>query len=592
MKYITQSKKNTFGKTSKSAGSAAFMGLAIALTTSCTGQIPSSYALQQQVQNFNAQIDINTKIDLLFVVDNSSSMNAEQDRLRAGFQSFANTYMQPTWDIQAAVISTDTYLANPAFSGWLNTMIPGTKGYVSPYVSGLVSAHKFTNPASSPNLVNLGAAFNNGGTNIPTGGFENGVSYGDLVPTWGSAYGTLIAGMHDGPISALCFEGLPYFLYDAAGCNTRDVSTTFVGTADCLNPPNGTTADEMCINTVENDTVRSGIAIIKTMPSTTLTGAALTSWNQQLVNDFEINATTGVTGMGSERGLGSVIEMINDNEVPSGSTTKFFRAGALRGIIFVTDEDDQTMNITAGSQVGPWDNYSCDQSSLETMNSGNPNNLGYTIPGSFCCAGGGCTFGTGGLSCPAKAIDSTHNLTVSICPSSADLTPVATIKSQLDDFFNDLDGGTNPNYFVATITPLTSSSITTLQAIHDSDDKGAGYPVNKAADRGDRYLDLGNLVGNGSLSLDISSSDYSPLLNQIGQTLLLQKSTFTLSRVPTSSELMIITLIHADSTSEVIPSSDYTISGSSVIITDQALVLSFVSTDQLSINYEPKFVTQ
>lgn len=579
MTYSTQSKLNKQSKAGQVTGLAAFMGLAILLNSSCTGQLPSSYALVQQTQNFNAQIDINTKIDLLFVVDNSSSMNAEQDRLRAGFQSFANTYMQPTWDIQAAVISTDTYLANPAFSNWLKTVIPNTAGYVSPYIHGRLAT--FVNPTNNPTLVNL-----------TTGAFTNGVMYGDLVPTWGTDYGTLIPGMHDGPVTALCFEGLPYFLYDAAGCAKRDVQANFSGTSHCLNPvtANGETADNMCINTVENDTVRSGTAIIKTMPPSPLTGAALTAWNQQLVNDFEINATTGVTGMGSERGLGSVIEMINDNE-GSGSTTKFFRPGALRGIVFVSDEDDQTMTIANGSQVGPWQNYMCEQASLLTMNSSNTariTNGGGTA--GFCCAGASCTFGSGGLSCPVKAIDATHNLTVSVCPNPADLEPVANIKSQLDAFFNGLDGGTNPNYFIATIAPLTMSSITTLQTIHDTDDAGANYPVNKAVDRGDRYLALGSLVGNGSLLLDISSTDYSPLLNQIGQTIILQKSTFTLTRAPSSSELMIITLTHADGTSQVIPTTDYTISGNSVVITNQALVLSFVATDQLSINYEPKTV--
>lgn len=598
MKYSTQSKKSARNYTSLEAGVVAFVGLAATLASSCTGQIPNSYALVQQVQNFNAQINVDTKVDLLFVIDNSSSMNAEQDKLRAGFQSFANTYMQPTWDIQAAVISTDTYLANPAFSNWLTTMIPATQGYKSNYVNSRLAS--FVNPPSAPSLVNLSggpltvANMSGSGTvSIPSGGFTYGVTYGNLVPTWGSSYGTLIAGMHDGPISAFCFEGLPYFLYDAAGCSKRDIQANYSGTSHCLNPvaANGETADNMCINTIENNTMRSGVAIIKTMPPSPLTGAALTAWNQTLVQEFKINATTGVTGMGSERGLGSVIELLNDNE-GAGSATKFFRPGALRGIIFVSDEDDQTMTIPAATQVSPWNNYMCDQSSLLSLNSANTARI-TNGPGTsgFCCSGASCTFGSGGLSCPVKAIDATNNLTLSVCANPSNLTPVATIKSELDTFFNGLDGGTNPNYFVATITPLTMASINSLQVIHDSDDATANYPVNKAVDRGDRYLALGNLVGNGSLSMDISSSDYSPLLNQIGQTIISQKSTFTLSRTPTSAEQMTITLTHADGSSTEIPSSKYTINGNNVVITDQALVLSFVSTDQLSINYEPKYVT-
>src|SRR5262245_6898423 len=88
--------------------------LASAFLSACTGQLPSSFRLQQQEEVFKSTQEINTKLDILWVVDNSGSMAGEQAKLRDGFVSFASRYMRPTWDIRLAVITTDTYLANPA----------------------------------------------------------------------------------------------------------------------------------------------------------------------------------------------------------------------------------------------------------------------------------------------------------------------------------------------------------------------------------------------------------------------------------------------------------------------------------------------
>ena len=562
-------KKQSFKNTATS-----FALLTVALgTSSCTQQLANSFRLLEQNQSFAVENQLNTKVDLLWVVDNSSSMGVEQDRLRQGFAGFANKYLLPTLDIQVAVITTDTYLANAAFTSYLTTPIANTTGVVSPYIHSLGA--NFVNPSNNPTLVNTG-----------TGAFTNGVRPVDLVPSWTTNYALLQPGIHDGPLEGLCFEGMSWFFYDSSDCSVRDTSIVYTGTTDCLNPTGSNTADDMCINTVENNTMRSGIAIIKTKPPSPLTGAALTNWQNQLIANFQVNASTGVDGMGSERGLGSVLEVLNDNEV---TASAFFRKGSIRGIIFVSDEDDQTQPITTGSNVGPWDNYMCDQSSLVALNSV------AEIEGptrNFCCTGGSCTYGANGTSCPAKNIDGT-DWTVSICPEASALMPVATVKTQLDTFFETLDGTTStPNYFIATITPLSMDSITTLQALHNTDDANAGYPQNQAVDRGDRYLDLGNLVGNGSLSLDISATDYSPLLDQIGQEIAQQLGTFQLARIPTDQEDMTITVTHADGSTTSITSADYTISGNSVIITDTNLVLSFVATDSLSINYEPKYVTQ
>lgn len=551
----------------------AALGIGIIGATGCTGQIPNSFRLAQQSQDFGAQLDINTKIDLLWVVDNSASMDTVQDKLRNGLTGFANKYMQPTWDIRVAVITTDTYLANSAFQTYFNSPVSNvtTQGYQSPYLSSRT------------------VAFNDASLVDNTGTFVRNTFNKDLYPKAVSGnYSKLVAGIHDGPISAFCMEGMPYFLNGETKCNVRDKdgTTAYNGTSHCLNPSGSETAITQCVNTTQNDTVHSGKAIISTMPTTALTGAALTTWTQQLAKDFIVNATTGSAGGGSERGLQSVIQFMTDNEVAN-SPTQFFRPNSARGIIFVSDEDDQTMVLDAqnSTSVGPYAHYMCDQASLTALN-------GAGAISTYCCSGGSCSYGAEGTSCSSKTIDG-YTYTIGLCPVPSKLVAVSSIKTQFDNFFLTLDGAgaTDPNYFIAVITPMTGATLQALHTARIADDTAAGQIKNKASDRGDRYLALADLVP-GSVKLDLGASDYSPLLDQIGQAIILKKSTFPLSRIPTGQEDMIVTLIHADGSSTIIPDTKYTISGSNIVITDQALVLSFAATDKINVNYQPKFVNQ
>jgi hypothetical protein len=537
----------------------------------CTGQIPNSFRLAQQSQNFGAQLQINTKIDLLWVVDNSASMDTVQDKLRNGLTGFASKYMQPTWDIRVAVITTDTYLANSAFTTYFNSVAFNTNGYQSPYLSSRTVAFN-------------DATFVNG-----SGTFVRDTKNKDIYPKAASAnYAKLIAGIHDGPIAAFCSEAMPYFLNGETNCAVRDKAgtTAYNGTSHCLSPSGAETAITQCVNTTQNDTVHSGKAIISTMPASTLTGAALTAWTQQLAKDFIVNATTGAAGGGSERGLQSVIQFMTDNEV-AGSPTQFFRANSARGIIFVTDEDDQSMTLDAANStsVGPYAHYMCDQAALTALN-------GAGAISTYCCSGGGCTYGAEGTSCSSKTVDG-YTYTIGLCPNPTKLMSVSSVKTQYDNFFLSLDGAgaTDPNYFIAVITPLTGATIQALHTARVADDTAAGQIKNKASDRGDRYMALADLVP-GSVKLDLGASDYSPLLDQIGAAIILKKSTFPLSRIPTGQEDMIVTLVHADGSSTIIPASKYTISGSNIVISDQALVLSFAATDTINVNYQPKYVNQ
>ncbi len=542
---------------------------------SCTGQLPGSFRFLQALQTFKTAQNVNTKIDLLWIVDNSSSMDVHQEKLRAGFQSFMTKYLQPTWDIRVAVITTDTYLAHPAYSSFLAKQIPGSVGYQSSYLSGLSWLSSFQNPIWNSTLVNTA-----------TGTFTNGLNYGALNPLWGPQYALLEPGFHDGPITAFCFEAMPYFLHGVTQCGIRDNPSQFSGPDACVSPNTqlGQSSLSQCVNTIENDTVRSGQPIISTLPP--LNTPADSAWTTLLQRNFIINASVGSSGAGSERGLSSVLQLISDNESAS---TAFFRPNSLRSLIFLSDEDDQSFALPnpLPSNFSPDWGYLCDQTSLMTQNG---NSTLINGNGGLCCSNPalGCRFGSRGTTCPTKTVDQ-YTYTLGICADSSLLIPVADVKTALDSYFRGLDGSPtgDPNYFVASIVPTTGTSIQTIQASRETIDQSIGTIKIVEADRSDRYLALGSLI-TGSLALDISSTDYTPVLDAIGQEIVQKKSTFTLARAPTGVEEMLVTIVHANGTTTSVSSSLYTISNKTLTFTDQNFVLSLSSTDQVSISYQPK----
>jgi hypothetical protein len=629
---------------------AAFSICSVLLLSRCTQQIPGEFLLQQQQESFSGQtkIQINTKIDMLWVVDNSSSMDVEQAKLRAGFAAFAQTYMQPTWDIRLAVIPTDLYLAAPEFANYRNGVLSGSENYISPSVNA--NFNDTTN--LYPSGLSAYEVYNSGSSKwqMPAGG----ILLSALNPSWNlnssstadDNYSLLngqifSAGIHDGPIPGFCNEYVPYFLWGATHCNNRETQAVLaadstltsynglsVSTAayNCLNGNSNTgsnenvnSATEKCVNTIANNNIHSGNPIIATMPPIGTPGNQ--AWINKLVQQFTINVTTGTAGHGSERGMQSVLQLLADNE-KTGAASPFFRKGSTRIIIFVTDEEDQSMVAETPAQVaaypayGPFTHYFCDYNSLHANNSGS---LVNTTSG-FCCNSSSCQFGydEGTYSGPYSTTSCTlgnsfyknisgsgdgtlgsgngTGYTIGVCPDPAKLMAVSAIKTQLDNFFLALDGAgsTNPNYSVIPIVPLSGSSITALQEARNYDDQSVltsssgNQGLNMwAVDRGDRYIQLATLVGNGSTSLDLASSDFSGVLDAIGEELTSQKGTFTLSRAPTSQEQTVVEVVHADGSVTVVNSSQYTLSGNILVITNLNLILTFVSTDQIVVNYQP-----
>lgn len=72
----------------------------------------ASFSLLSSQENFTqGSGDVqNTKIDILWVIDNSGSMATSQSALISNFQDFIGNFKQKNYDFQMAVVSTDAYL--------------------------------------------------------------------------------------------------------------------------------------------------------------------------------------------------------------------------------------------------------------------------------------------------------------------------------------------------------------------------------------------------------------------------------------------------------------------------------------------------
>lgn len=493
-------------------------------------------------------------------------MDVNQKKLRDGFATFAREYLKPNWDIRLAVITTDTYLAHPAFSGYLSTVIPGTVGYRSPYLAS--RSTPFVNPNSNPTL-----------WDASTQRFTNGVRYGDLSPSWGSNWARLIPGMHDGPMATLCSEFLPYFLRGTPLCSSRDQLSAdraaLAGLQPCVNPDTsaGESSVTSCVNTTQVDTLHTRNPILETQPPEGVAGDEV--WINGLIAKFLVNASVGSSGQGSERGIGSVLQLIADNE---STDTAFFRPGSLRAIIFMSDEEDQTMDLSgAAAGTSPQSHYQCDPARLAELNPGDAR------------VATQCPSAT--ARCPEKVIDG-FTYRVSYCPTAdAPLLPVSTAKTALDSFFRSLDGtedGDPANYFVVSIIPTTADAIRQLQSARETEDAAVSLLKNWAVDRGDRYLELVDQVGSGSLALNLAESDYTPILETIGRTIVSKKATFTLQREPSSIEDLIVWIEHQGGSRTRLSRDQISIDGTTLRITDLDQVLALISTDRIVIDYQPR----
>lgn len=595
-----------------------FVALMLLGLSACTGQLLDSFRYQQAQETFQTQAEINTKVDILWVVDNSASMDVVQKNLRDKLAGFANTYLSPAWDIQIGVITTDAYLSHDAFQSYLNTTISGSAGYKSKHIEELIQDRQ----SRGFNLANDSKqqALNALGVNLGAdeGRFQSGFTYADMVPAWGlgADYARLLPGVRDGPISALCFEVQPIFLVGnnsstsvlSPNCSVKDASDV-TGTSSCLAPSGSENSVEECVNTTLNDTVRSGSAIIKTrLPSSVADRAA---WTEELINKFTVNISVGTTGGGSERGLSSVLRFLEVNE---SSDSRFFRKGSVRGVIFLADEDDQSMSIPEGVSgvYSPFEHYSCDLDALEAANADKFADARNHIANvsRYCCAGSSCRYRDTG--CSAKTVDG-QDFTTGICPDESRLLDVSSFRDQMVNFFYGLDelsevdvplenrNAEGANFFIASIVPTKASTINSMRADRitstdrlDSLEYYSGASVvtrqrirQQSVDYGKRYIEASQLTGNGSLALDIGEPDYGVILDEIGRTLVSKRSTFQLRFAPTQKADIILRVLRENGQSQDIAEEDYEFEGKTLTITNFDLVLSLSSEDSLFIDYQP-----
>jgi hypothetical protein len=87
----------------------------LGLTMVGCGSKGTSYSLLSSGQNFK-QATVSSKIDLLWVVDNSPSMLPLQQNMTSNFNSFMSNFVAKGYDFHLAVTTTDTYRAQSQFA--------------------------------------------------------------------------------------------------------------------------------------------------------------------------------------------------------------------------------------------------------------------------------------------------------------------------------------------------------------------------------------------------------------------------------------------------------------------------------------------
>lgn len=113
------------------------------------GSNGTSYSLLSTGQSFK-QAKVNSKVDMLWVVDNSGSMQPLQQNMTSNFNSFISQFITKGYDFHLAVTSSEAYLAGAnfnhnnaysQFSDGLTThtgvfdIVPGTPNIISTFVT-------------------------------------------------------------------------------------------------------------------------------------------------------------------------------------------------------------------------------------------------------------------------------------------------------------------------------------------------------------------------------------------------------------------------------------------------------------------------
>lgn len=88
-----------------------FLILSTLAFTACSNDTPSFSLLSDEETFKQTTSELRTKVDVLWVVDNSGSMQTSQQNLAASFQSFIQKFQDKSYDFQMAVTTTDAYIS-------------------------------------------------------------------------------------------------------------------------------------------------------------------------------------------------------------------------------------------------------------------------------------------------------------------------------------------------------------------------------------------------------------------------------------------------------------------------------------------------
>jgi hypothetical protein len=135
----------------------------------------------------------------------------------------------------------------------------------------------------------------------------------------------------------------------------------------------------------------------------------------------------------------------------------------------------------------------------------------------------------------------------------------------------------------------------------ETDSKGVKVITHE---RGTRYLDLVNQVGNGSLAMDIGAENYAPILDKIGleivnrsaEVVFTPNSKFVMKRAPDTREAMSATLVKASGLKIALKPDQYRIVANKngvkniLEITDAKIVSGIQPGDWVEVNSQPSTV--
>ncbi len=297
--------------------------------------------------------------------------------------------------------------------------------------------------------------------------------------------------------------------------------------------------------------------------------------------EFAKQVAVGTDGIYEEHGFDSVEQFLNDNEKLPSSKNKLFRKGSQRIIVFLSDENDQSMDA---SSVGPEPRKLLFAGSY--YKDKDPAAANKTLPAHFT------------IECPTSVVEGKTLEAMNICLRPGLVTPVELVKNRMDDFFRGLDGvpGANPNYSVFAIVTKDLNTIEKLRAVGEEFDSQGKKVITH--ERADRYLELVNLVGGASASMDIGSENYAPVLEKIGLEVVnhstvqmyKQQTTFELDKAPDQREFLVVTLVRASGERIILKRNQFAVTGKILKITDEALIKTLKDGDGFKFYYQPSTV--